>query len=159
MVCCNLFVWSYWAFTFIVSCLYSSLTLSSIGVKWKCVGNLSMCIGDDLVNNATKTGAIVSSFVTMLQTFMVLFGLINNKKRFQGYTIGSALHITIIMLWYAVIINTSSKKIEQWTASSVKDLFDSSYYLACILAGVHAFWILVELNLITNNHSVCMNEV
>jgi hypothetical protein len=159
MVCCKFIVWSYWSFTLIVSCLYTSLTLSSIGVKWKCIGNLPGCVDDDIVNNATKTGAIVSSFVTMFQTMLLLFALINNKKRFQGYCIGSALHITIIMLWYAVIINTSSKKIEHWTTSSVKDLFDSSYYLACLLAGVHAFWIFVKLNLITNDYAVCMNEV
>jgi hypothetical protein len=159
MVCCNLIVWSYWGFTFIVSCLYSSLTLSSIGVKWKCIGNLSACVDDDIVNNATKTGAVVSSFVTMFQTMLVLFALINNKKRFQGYCIGSSFHITIIMLWYAVCINTSSQKIEHWTASSVKDLFDSSYYLACLLAGIHFVWIFVKLNLITNDHSVCANEV
>lgn len=159
MVCCNFLVWSYWAFTFIVSCLYSSLTLSSIGVGWRCVGNMSKCLGEDINNNATKTGAIASSFVTMLQTILLLFTLINNKKRFQGYCIGSAFHIAIIMLWYAVSINTSSKKIEHWTTSSVKDLFDSSYYLACLLASVHAFWILVKFNLITNDHSICMNEV
>lgn len=153
MVCCNLVVWSYWSLTFIVSCLYSSLTLSSIGVEWKCVEDLTKCIDDDIKNNSIITGAVVSSFVAMFQVLMVLFSLINGKKRFQGYCIGSSFHITIIMLWYAIAINTSSKKIEHWTAKSIKDLFQSSYYLACTLSGIHAFWVLVMLNVIMNDRT------
>lgn len=154
MVCCSLFTWSYWALTIIVSCIYSSLTLSSIGIKLNCVKDLTKCIDDDIKNNVIKTGAIVSSFVTMLQSFIILFSLINDRKRFQGYCIGSAFHITIIMLWYAVTINTSSQKIEHWTASSIEHLFKSSYYLACILSGMHIFWVFVMLNIVTNNRNI-----
>lgn len=160
-----MFVWSCWMATLIMSCLYSSLTLSSVGIKWKCVGNIPNCIDDHIINNASTTGAVVSSFVTMLQSLNLLIVLMNNRKRYQGYCIGAAFHTSLIMVWYAVAVSTSTKKIEsvvdvtKWTKTTVYNLFHSSYYLACILSGVHMFWILIISNLIKNKRSVSMNDV
>ncbi len=158
MYCCGFCIWSYWSITFIVSCLYSSLTLSSIGMKWRCIYDVSNCVEGDILNNATVAGAIVSSFVTILQHFMILYTLIKNKKRCQGYCIGAALHITIIMLLYAIMINTSSKKIQQWTLTSLEDLFRSSFYLACLLSGMHILWVFVFWNLVTDDYAVCASS-
>jgi len=165
MVCCGVFVWSYWLFTMIVSCLYSSLTLSSVGVEWTCISSVKKCLDSDIINNATKTGAIVSSFVTMVQSINLLMVLMNNRKRYQGFCVGSAFHVSIIMVWYAVTVNRTSKKIDdvtdvtKWNKSTVNNLIHSSYYLACILSGIHMFWILVLANLIKHKRSVSMNEV
>lgn len=151
--------------TLILSGLYSSLALSSIGLEWKCIGHMSKCIDGNIINNATKTGSVVSSFVTMFQSLNLLIALMNNRKRYQGYCIGAALHNCIIMLWYAVSVDTLTRKIDnvvdvtKWTKHTVKDLFHSSYYLACILSGMHIFWVLVIANLIKNKRSVSMNEV
>ena len=159
MVCCNLFVVAYWMFTVIVSSLYSALTLSSVGIRWKCISDIKSCIDTDIINNTTRTGAVITSFVTMFQALCLIITIVKNRKRYQGYCIGSAFHVSIIMLWYAVLINTSSKKVETWTASSINDLFRSSYYLACVLAGIHISWILVMTNIIRNKRDICMGEV
>lgn len=164
-MCCGLFVWSYWMLTLVVSGLYSSLALSLIGLEWKCMGHVSKCIEKDIISDAIKTGAVVSSFATMLQSLNLLIVLMNNRKRYQGYCIGAALHNCIIMLWYAVSVDTLTKKKDnvddftKWTKHTVKDLFHSSYYLACILSGMHMFWVLVIANLIKSKRSVSMNEV
>jgi ABC-type uncharacterized transport system permease subunit len=158
MYCCGFCIWSYWSITFMVSCLYSALALSSIGMRWKCIRDVSNCIEGDILNDATVAGAFVSSFTTVLQPFMILYTLIKNKKRYQGYCIGAALHTTIIMSLYAVMINTSSKKIQQWSLSSLEDLFRSSFYLACLLSGIHTSWIFLFWNLITDDYTVCTSS-
>lgn len=161
MCCCGLFVWAFWAFTLIASIVHSSVAITSIGAKWKCDDSFSACIGNTtsiIINNTTKTGAIITSFATCFQALLLLSTLISNKRRFQGYCIGSAFHITILMLWYAVMLNTSSNKIEQWSISLLKNLIITSYSLSCILAAVHFMWVFIIFNLIANNRVVCVGE-
>lgn len=156
---CNFLVWSYWALTFITSCLYSSIALSSIGVKWKCVENIMTCVDKlELSSNGVRTGAILTSLVTIALSIMYMFCMISNKKRIQGYCMGSAFHTAILLLLYGVMINATSKKIEIWSTDGLTFLFNSSFYLAFILSGLHIIWIFVFLNIITNERSICFTE-
>lgn len=165
MRCYGVVIWSYWLFTLTLSLLYSSLTLSSIGIKWKCIDNPTKCINDDVVNYVTITGAIISSVVTTFHSINVFIALMNDRKRYQGYCIGSALHTSIILVWYAVSVNESTKKINnvidvtKWTQNTIQKLFNSSYYLACILSGVQMLWVFIIVILVKQKRSISMNEV
>ena len=158
-MCCNFLVWSYWAFTFITSCLYSSITLSSIGVKWKCVKDIVTCVDKlELSGNGVRAGAIITSVVTTVLSITYLVCMIRNKKRGQGYCMGGALHTAVLLVLYGVMINTISTKIDTWSTDGLKFLFSSSFYLAFILSGVHFTWFFVFLNISSNKRDICFME-
>ncbi len=149
----NLLVWAYWVFTFVSCCLYSSITLSSIGVKQ---------IGlEDLPTDAVKTGAILTSFacIVLSISILILILLYNDKKKFQGYCIGSCFSTSILLLLYAVLINNTSDKIEKWNTHNIRFLFLSSYYLAYIICAQFLSWIYVIHNCIGNERCTCFTRV
>jgi hypothetical protein len=141
--------------------LYSSITLSSIGVKWKCVENIVKCVDKlELSSNGVKAGAIITSVITTVLSIAYLLSMISNKKRGHGYCMGGALHTAALLVLYGVMINTISTKTDPWSTDGLKFLFSSSFYLAFILSGVHMIWFIIFLHISSNEDGVgvCFTE-
>jgi hypothetical protein len=143
----NTIEWCLWTLTTCITGAYGFVTIAYIALEFQCSlhkdsKNDKDCELSTLVffNDGIKAGCILTTITTIAYSVILCVTLATRKMFMTGLSVGAAFQLVVLMLFYAILLQTSKDTTIGMAAFEKQTFYKASYHISYGLAGLYLFW-------------------